>query len=549
MPYDLRDEAWLPFRRRSGKIEWANPCQVTDGIASPDPIVALACPRPDFNGAVTEFLIGLYSVALKPADKNAWRRLDDNPPNTDEIRAALAALPDAFDLDGDGPRFLQDISVADFAEIEPNPIENLLIDAAGAQTQKLNKDLFIKRDRAGHLSRAGAAMALITLQTYAPSGGQGHRTSMRGGGPLTTLADPRVSDDGTDLAHEQPLWRFLWANAETLDQARRRQLQAEETRPSLIWPWLDRTRISNEKAQGRPVYPQEAAPYQSYFGMPRRIRIDFADEKKHCDVTAREDSRTTAQFRMLNYGVQYAAWCHPFTPTYRDAKGQHLPVHGQPDGLGWKDWSGLVFARGENAYQPAPCILAFQQRARDRRFAVRAFGYDMDNMKARGWIDATMPAWAVRGEDKAHIIAMAAEGMTEAAEAVASLCFVCVRSALFDNPDEVKGDLSHIKAAFWSLTEADFYAAIAQAVEVPDPDNLRSVKGFADPLRRAALQVFDDHVDMDALDVLDAQRVVMARNSLELGLRGYGKFGKDFFKAQGLASPEKKEKKSKGAAP
>lgn len=549
MSYDLRREAWLPFRRRSGKIEWADPSRVTDGIAGEDPIVALACPRPDFNGAVTEFLIGLYSVALKPADERAWKERDDHPPTPDEIRLAMDMLPNAFDLDNDGPRFLQDVSAADFSETEPSPIENLLIDAAGAQTQRLNKDLFVKRERARCFSRAGAAMALITLQTYAPSGGQGHRTSMRGGGPLTTLADPRVSNDGADLAHEQPLWRFLWANVETCDQARERQPQPEKTSPSLIWPWLDRTRTSNEKAQGRPVYPQESDPYQSYFGMPRRIRIDFADERKHCDVTTQEDSRTTTQFRMLNYGVQYVAWHHPFTPTYTDGKGQHLPVHAQPDGLGWKDWSGLVFVRGENAYRPAPCILAFQRRARGRRFAVRAFGYDMDNMKARAWIDATLPAWAVPDAEQARIITIAAEGMTEAAEAVASLCFVCVRTALFESADEVKGDLSHIKASFLAMTESDFYAAIAKVVETHGQDELPVVRAFADPLRRAARRVFDDYVDMDALDVLDAQRIVLARNSLELGLQGYGKFGKAFFAALGLASPEKKEKKSKGGAP
>ena len=202
MPYDLRVESWLPFRRRSGVVEWLPPHAIADQLAN-DPIVALAAPRPDFNGALLEFLIGLISVALALPDEDAWEDLAGTPPAPDYLRKRLMALPDAFTLDGGGPRFLQDYTAADFAGQADLPIENLLIDAAGENTQKLNKDLFVKRGRADVLGRPAAAMALITLQGYAPSGGQGHRTSMRGGGPLTTLVEPRANGREQDASLER----------------------------------------------------------------------------------------------------------------------------------------------------------------------------------------------------------------------------------------------------------------------------------------------------------------------------------------------------------
>ena len=102
MTYDLRHERWIPWRRRSGTVEWGPPWLLTDGIAGDDPIVALAAPRPDFDGALQEFLIGLLGVALQVADEEAWEALWRSPPSPEALRAALDRLPQAFDLDGEG---------------------------------------------------------------------------------------------------------------------------------------------------------------------------------------------------------------------------------------------------------------------------------------------------------------------------------------------------------------------------------------------------------------------------------------------------------------
>ena len=105
-----------------------------------------------------------------------------------------------LNLDGDGPRFLQD-----FEELVSGaePIERLLIETPGDSTLRKNTDLLVHRDRVARLGRAAAAMALYTFQNWAPAGGAGNRTGLRGGGPLITLVLPPAAPS---------LWHVLWAN-------------------------------------------------------------------------------------------------------------------------------------------------------------------------------------------------------------------------------------------------------------------------------------------------------------------------------------------------
>ena len=128
----------------------------------------------------------------------------------------LAPLVPAFNLDGqearsehnerqgteNGPRFMQD-----FEELqgEASGMEALFIDSAGENTIRKNADLMVKRLRYKCLSLPAAAIALYALQQFAPSGGAGHRTSMRGGGPMSTFIKPPDSD-------KTSLWHFIWAN-------------------------------------------------------------------------------------------------------------------------------------------------------------------------------------------------------------------------------------------------------------------------------------------------------------------------------------------------
>ena len=204
MVFNLITTPWLEVRRASGTREVIRPCEMTEGFDT-DPILALDFPRPDWNGALTEFLIGLTFLGLAPDDAEDWAELYRAPPSAAALENAFAAIARAFDLDGDGPRAFQDLDPLDSAE--PKPLSGLLIEAPGENTSKNNADLFNKRGGAGSLCLPYVAAALVTLQTYAPAGGAGHRTSMRGGGPLTTLLTPVRKS-----ASACTLWDRIWAN-------------------------------------------------------------------------------------------------------------------------------------------------------------------------------------------------------------------------------------------------------------------------------------------------------------------------------------------------
>ena len=54
-----------------------------------------------------------------------------------------------------------------------------------------------------------------------------------------------------------------------------------------VFPWMGKTRTS--KAKGSETTPEQVNPLQAYWGMPRRVRIDFEDlEEGRCDFAEKK---------------------------------------------------------------------------------------------------------------------------------------------------------------------------------------------------------------------------------------------------------------------
>jgi CRISPR system Cascade subunit CasA len=498
-------------------------------------------------------MIGLLSAALAPGDEDDWRRFWSAPPSRSELQGAIDRLPDAFNIDGDGPRFFQDFATLDFESGEASRVEQLLMDAPGDQTIKLNKDLFVKRGSIETMSRPGAAMALITLQTYAPSGGQGHRTSLRGGGPLTTLVDPRNSIEIEGLLVEQPLWLKLWANAETLEQLALRVPTHRSMPTETAFPWLAPTRTSNLGAGGKSTTPSDTHPLQAYFGMPRRIRLVFGDPGT-CDLTGEHDEKTVVGFKAINYGVKYDGWRHPLSPYYRTKpEDQALPVHGQPDGVGWRDWISLTLeAPVALLREPAATVATFARRGETigiRRQSVHVFGYDMDNMKARGWVDAVLPLLLVKGEERRQVMYNSANAMVEATSIAASALLFAIKEVLFKG--DKAGDIGHVRSELWNVTAATFFGAMELIAFAADEaqavgDAQKQTEGFADVLQREVLTVFDRWCPCEGTQPDLVRRRVTSRYNLRSTFAGHGKLGKKLHDTLGISSQPTDERTRAG---
>lgn len=533
--YNLLRESWLPVRRRSGEsIMWIRPAEITAGRE--DPVIDFAWGRPDFDAASREFLIGLLATALAPEDDDAFDAMWAGPPDPAALERAFSPFTAAFDLDGDGPRFMQDFDA--LADAEASPVSALLIEAPGANTIKENKDLFQKRGRVPHLGLPAAAIALFTLQTYAPSGGAGHRTSLRGGGPLTTLVEP--ADPAATL------WQKLWLNVP------RRDWKNPQSVLPLVFPWLAPT-VTSEGRPPRQVSPESAHELQAFWGMPRRIRLDFTEESGGalCPLTGTPGSRVVTSYRTRPYGVMYTDFTHWLSPYYRSKANDTswLPVHPQPGGIAYRDWPKLA-SLGTPLAKPARCVtLAITERlpslpgAGSRHPRLAAAGYDMDNMKARGFVEARLPIFfpAPERRDQFH---QDVANLVAGAELAAGLTASSVRHALEgDHGDAKSTPYESLRERFYAETEREFYEALRQIENGADSNGAAWLK----TLRGTALSLFDEEVPLEYLPDKLINRGVKARTSLTLAMAGYGKAGMALYAFLGLPPPEVKPKLPKPA--
>lgn len=530
--FNLIEERWLPAMRRSGAIENIAPYCVTDRIAE-DPFIRFAWSRPDFNGAAYEFLVGLLCTAAAPDDTDDWEEGWTTPPAAEDLRQRFARVAHAFDLDGPGPRFLQDLDPLDAAERKS--VAGLLMDAPGAETLRNNADLFVKRSESPVVGRAAAAMALFVLNSYAPSGGAGHRTSLRGGGPLSTL----IVAEHREL--RETLWGRLWPNVETREQIEARAGAALGGDASPVFPWLGATRTSNPKAGGAPTTPEDVDPLQVYWGMPRRIRLIFeAAGQRRCHVTGTDDTVVVAGYRTRTYGADYSeGFQHPLTPYYRQGAKtlSWLPRHPRPGGISYRLWPGLVVPDKSDLRQPAQVVREWRQERRRSAKQVRfvAFGYDMDKMKARAWVEGEMPLRGLERSARVECIDDFIWNAVSGAATVAGMVVRAVKAALYDRPQDASGEYGFIAERLFRDTEAPFYGALddasAEMERKPHSDDptIAARTRWASVVERAALRLFDEHVPSEGLEHGGMLRHVRARYFLTLALAGRGRNGRALF--------------------
>jgi len=496
-------DAWIPVLHRSGKTSRIAPWEVT-GFPE-DPPLALRFVRPDYNGSMMQFLIGLFQTLFMPDDDDAWQRLLEEPPDIEKVKNRFSEMTHAFRLDGDVPRFMQ--AYETFGPCNHEPIGSILIESPGAQTLAQNRDLFVKRDLVPKMCLHCAAAALFTLQCNAPSGGRGHLTSIRGGGPLTTL-----------LLGET-LWESIWFNIlarnTLLDATGNWDLSTEVD----IFPWLAPTRSREVNAKFEATTPLDVNPLQMYWNLPRRIHLTLESEScDSCAVCGGQVKGVCTGFDTRPNGVNYSgAWSHPLTPYYRSASGETLPVHPHPGGIGYCHWVGLVVSSEDASRIPARVIRHHLENRADslalpNKLRVWAFGFDMDNAKARCWYESTMPLIHVPRAQSERYVAWA-QKMVGMADLAARSLLNRTRTAWNVKSGGPLDSLGSVTSQFWADTEPDFFAGLellARDIEQKDACEI-SLRSWHAILVRAALRVFDEVVLSEPIEHGDPARVSRAR--------------------------------------
>lgn len=375
--FSLLTEPWIAVTRRDGSQTKIAPVDIAD-----ENVVDVVAPRADFKGALYQFLIGLFQTTIAPEDEIEWEDIWENGLDEASMRRAFKKVKDAFLFRDKAPSFM-----LDFENFDGNdaPLAALLPETPGEQTIKQNKDLFIKRSTIKNFCPHCAATALFSLQLNAPSGGKGYRTGLRGGGPLTTLIELHEYQGSRCI----PLWRKIWANIVPQNIAVSLPIPKEYDKS--VFPWLGPTRTSERKDEI--TTPQRVDHLQCYWGMPRRIRINFETRSRgNCDVCGEFSEFLLSAMKVKNYGTNYEGWEHPLTPHKLKEGEGYLPIHLHPGGIVWKDWMGLVSHNPMRGERASASVGFFQSLFRDDvKAGLWGFGYDFDNMKVRCWYENHVP--------------------------------------------------------------------------------------------------------------------------------------------------------------
>ena len=491
---DLLEDKWIQCLHRDGTQKPIAIRQI--GLES---CVELFAPRPDFRGALYQLLIGLLQTAYAPQDLDEWRERYNSPPTSGQLEAAFAPYRDAFLLESDGPAFMQDLALPD--GVNQLPVLELLIDAGSSSNQYFNKPAV---DHG--LCESCFTQALLTLQLNAPSGGRGIRTSLRGGGPLTTLLLP--TDESSTL------WQKLWLNVlpqDALDHPAVKNL-------SDVMPWLSATRTSDDKS-GMNTPPESVHPLQAYWSMPRRIRLDESTiDQGDCAVCGAKDVRLIRYYRTRHGGTNYTdAWTHPLTPYSLDAKGEKPPISikGRQAGRGYRDWLGLVLGNEDHQPDAAQVVKHFTTRQSKPSVRLWCFGFDMSNMKALCWYDSTLPVHNV-ARDAQRVFTRSVKQLLDSANDMASVLHRQVKAAWFRRPGDA-GTEPAVMQSFWQGSEVGFYRVLEQLsrLDFDSEAELAPIyRGWLLENRRLVLTLFDQWVLSGPLESMDMQRVVKARADL-----------------------------------
>ncbi|MEM7180307.1 MAG: type I-E CRISPR-associated protein Cse1/CasA [Spirochaetota bacterium] len=504
-------DKWLTVQRKDGKEEKVAPYEITDGLEKkkPNPIVEIITPRADFKGSIYQFLIGVLQPIYSPEDEDAWKEIQRQPPSVVELKQRFSKIAYAFELLGDKQRFMQDMGLN--SENKEEAISSLLIDSPGTNTIKENKDHFVKRGAVEKVCLECTAQALLTLQINSPSGGQGHLTSIRGGGPLTTLIIP---DDSIPS-----LWNTIWYNILLAEE------DTSNTKDETVFPWLT-DRFFKQNSGGSKATTEDLHANAVYWSFPRRILLQTVEEEGTCDICSAKAEVFCKTYLTKTYGLDYGGggWIHPLSPYYfkkdKDLGDTWFPYHPQSGGILYNHWQAFIY--GKTQQDKNAKVLSHFLRVRGKpkkQTVVWAFGYDMDNMKARCWYESRMPIYKIPPEQTVVFEDILTKLLTAASQ-VASNLQKKVKDAWLNPGSKASGDMEYIKLSFFQATETHFFEIVSgiqdKLKQEEEPLDNQGKLDWLYYLNREAHKLFDTYVESGALEFENIKRITQARKELHM---------------------------------
>ena len=534
---NLITDKWIPVLRRDGK-DIIKPWQIAE---AENPVIEINAPRPDFQGALYQFLIGLLQTCFAPEDEDDWLKRWERIPASGELKTAFEKVKNAFELNNPtGPAFMQEHPDTNnhyeiFEKAEWLPVEDLIGGALSDNTRKENKDLFVKTKQVEVISPYWAALALFNLQVTGVLAWGKHRVGLRGNAPLTTLV--MLSSDRCNL------WKKLWLNV--IYRVDMDLIPGDSTKKdhSDIFPWMGKTRTSPNK---KPTSPPDANPLQHYWAMPRRIRLKIESIKGKCDVSGDKIENGVRFYKRVPDGVYYTnGWIHPLTPYTRATKDKFpRPVEGRHAGEGFRQWVSLNYdehtdEKNKKMRWGRALVVSHYYEEKKHKISVNTrlwcFGYDAASANVRCWYESIMPTFEVPDDNVDALKGHVTDALQIAYQCVYELRFSLIRAWFRPQTDSTgkqkwnhvinainnnkTGHLStykNIEYDYWECLEKEFSTMLSELIGYGQTlgKPLHIYAEWVKEIQKHCLNYFDRNVLGEAVDEMDLRRVVEAKNYL-----------------------------------
>jgi len=568
--FNLLEQAWIPVKGRS---EHLKVCEIVRRD-----VLSLDAPRADFNAALMQFLIGLLQTVMAPETPKGWRNLYTNPPSENELQAKLDTIKEAFYLDGDGYRFMQDASIQQQDKIKP--IEEIIFGAPGDNTKKKNIDLFVKKQDIKGLCVSCSASAILAANIFADNGGPGYFESMRGNGFISNL----VCVD--EKAEEASLWRDIWLNVlqtnffnknqnekqflwmepipdddikrrETSEKIKNITLEIEEFNLKIKQTEVkdEQTKLREEKKeldkakrafqQTRKditgIYPEMAHPLQVYWAWMRRIYIQFEEPSNElCSVCNKYPKVADTIFKTnkaFNYPKAY--WQHPLS-AYKQAEGgeyegKFLALDMTTKGLPYIYWNDFIKAT-EKQFPASVVEQHLKKKLADTtQLILWSGGYAMDSNSPLGWYESKTPFYLVADENHRQMVEREIDRYIQASNKISDnrngYLINAIKNAWFDENKEKNKDQKktfndtraiEIGKSFWNNTHDKFYQLInlLYSTEGQLNDNARIQLSFDwyQTLKQESEKIFADWAFKSNIQT-NPKRIALAHKQLMQNLK------------------------------
>lgn len=542
---NLLTDPWIPVVRQDGAIERIAPYQLTE----PDnPILSVSAPRSDLSTSLTMFLVSVFQTAYTPDSYSEWGAYFRDPPSPEDLLLAFDGHEDAFNLNGDGARFLQDPTLKSDKKAVCTNIASLMAGSPGEQTVKQNKDIFFRHGTVENLCPCCAAAVLFTCQfSYGPCGA-GHFGSPHKGRIVT-------------LVEGKNLWETIWLNV--LPEG---EVKGGGDHPQRPYPWLTPKKYINQFSGERGWTPDKFPKFAACWPMPGRFFLNFEDARRGdehlgCDLCGAQGDDIISQILRKNKGINYGVgWNMHWTPTYSKEAGSKSSV--QPlaadfvPSITYRQWLGLIVQR-EWAIKkevrkiiPARVVtdmFSVPEKIHKNGFKLWAFGYTVDKGKFLRWTEGRIPLTVgMTTTVRDRFFGMISTLVTSAKQATISLQ-MNLPSALGIRRDD-RGSKSKISALieeeFWPTTDPYFYEILPEVLQFAESgeDQFELVKNWHRHIARVARKIFDKRTGYDNANfdtISDPLRVIRSRRSLMGGL-----YGKSMKAILGIPEEEKEDDNS-----